>query len=117
MFETGLPDSEALRDVDDVTAVAAIEKWNRIEAIASARRLDAIAELTGRRCDKEGERAQWACDGWDSAAAEVASALGMAQGKASGQMCLALQLRHELPQVGALFLEGKVSYRVISAIA
>ena len=111
------PEPEALRDADDATVVAAIEEWNRIEAAAGARRLAAIAELTGRRCDKEGKRAEWACDGWDSAAAEVAAALGVRHNKASSQMQLALTLRHRLPKVAALYVEGKVSYRVISAIA
>ena len=97
--------------------VSAIEKWARLEAAAGARRLAAIAELTSRRCDKEGKRAEWACDGWDSVAAEVACALGMRHNKASSQMSLSLTLRHRLPQVASLYAEGKVSYRVISAIA
>src|ERR1700736_1045002 len=117
MFECMPPEPEALRDADDVTVVAAIEEGSRTEAAAGARRLAAIAELTSRRCDKEGKRAEWACDGWDSAAAEVAAALGVRHNKASSQMQLALTLRHRLPKVAALYVEGKVSYRVISAIA
>jgi Domain of unknown function (DUF222) len=69
------------------------------------------------RCDKPDERAHWACDFWDFAAAEVAAALGVGHGKASGQMQLSLTLRHRLPKVAALFMAGQVSYRVISAIA
>ena len=117
MFDSELSSVEALRGADDATVVAAIEEWNRVEAAAGARRLHAIAELTSRRCDREGQRAQWACDGWDSAAAEVAAALGVRHGKACSQMQLALALRHRLPRVAALYLEGKVSYRVIAAIA
>ncbi|MGB8501598.1 DUF222 domain-containing protein, partial [Mycobacterium sp.] len=69
-----------------------------------------------RRCDREGERASWACDGWDSAAGEVAAALGTSPKKASSQMQLGVTLRHQLRQVAALYLDGRVSYRVISAI-
>ncbi len=117
MFDTEtLPDPAALRDADDATVVAAIEKWHRLEAAASARRLHAIAELTGRRCDQQGERAHWSCDGWDGAAAEVAAALGVSHGKASSQMQLSLTLRDRLPRVAALYLDGRVSHRVISAI-
>jgi hypothetical protein len=57
MFDSLPPEPDALRSADDATVVAAIEEWARIEAAASARRLDAIAELTSRTCDKEDERA------------------------------------------------------------
>jgi Domain of unknown function (DUF222) len=117
MFDRGLPGPEALPGADDAEVVAAIEEWTRVAAAASARQLAAIAELTSRRCDKEDERAHWACDNWDFAAAEVAAAAGMSPKKASGQMQLALRLRHELPKVAALFLDGKTSYRVVSAIS
>ncbi|MFZ0832923.1 MAG: DUF222 domain-containing protein, partial [Mycobacterium sp.] len=117
MFETLPLALEALGDADDAALVAAVEGWARVEAAAGARRLAAIAELTSRRCDKEGTRAAWACDGWDSVAAEVACAMGVRHNKASSQMTLSLTLRHRLPRVAALYGEGKVSYRVISAIA
>ena len=97
--------------------VAAIEHWARLEAAAGARRLAAIAELVSRRCDKPDERAHWSCDFWDLAAAEVAAALGVGHTTASGQMQLGLTLRHRLPKVAALFMDGNVSYRVVSAIA
>jgi hypothetical protein len=116
VFDTLPPEPEALRRADDDALVDAIEEWARIEGAASARRLDAIAELTSRRCDQEGARASWACDGWDSVAGEVAAALGISPNKASSQMQLGLTLRHRMPKVAALYLEGKVSYRVISAI-
>jgi hypothetical protein len=82
-----------------------------------ARRLAAIAELTSRRCETDGERAHWACDNWDSAAAEVGAALGVRPRTASSQMQLSLTLRDRLPQVGALYLDGLVGARVVSAIA
>jgi hypothetical protein len=117
MFDTPRLDPAALSDADDAAVVAAIEQWAREEAAAGARRLRAIAELVSRRCDKPGERAHWSCDFWDFATAEVAAALGVSHAKASGQMQLSLTLRNRLPKVAALFISGKVSYRVVSAIA
>ena len=117
MFDTSRLDPAALSDADDAAVVAAIEQWAREEAAAGARRLRAIAELVSRRCDKPGERAHWSCDFWDFATAEVAAALGVSHAKASAQMQLSLTLRDRLPKVAALFIEGKVSYRVVSAIA
>jgi hypothetical protein len=58
--------------VGDGELVAAIEDGARQEAIAAGRRLAAIAELIRRRVDDDDARALWACDPWDSAAAEVA---------------------------------------------
>ena len=117
MFDHELSDPEVLRRAGDASVVAAIEECARVEAAAGARRLHAIAELTSRRCDKNDERAYWACDSWDFVAAEVAAALGVSHAKASSEMQLGLTLRHRLPKVGALYLDGKVGYRVVSAIA
>jgi hypothetical protein len=117
MFDMLLSDPGAVRHASDEAVVAAIEDFARLEAAASARRLEAIAELTSRRCDKEDERAHWACDSWDFVAAEVAAALGVSHRKASSQMHLGLTLRRRLPKVGALYMDGKVGYRVIGAIS
>ena len=57
--------------------IAAIEDGARQEAIAGARRLAAIAELTRRRVDDDDERVLWAFDAWDSAAAEVGAAMAV----------------------------------------
>ncbi|HEY7052143.1 MAG TPA: DUF222 domain-containing protein [Mycobacterium sp.] len=116
MFDTLPLQPEAFASADDDALVAAIEDWNRRSAAADASRLAAIAELTSRNCDKEGERAYWACDGWDSVAGEVAGALGTSPKRASAQMSLSLTLRHRLPKVAAVFLDGRVSSRVVSAI-
>jgi hypothetical protein len=117
MFDILPLDPAAFSDADDAAVVAAIEDWAQVEAAAGARRLAAIAELVSRRCDRPDERAHWACDFWDVAGAEVAAALGVNHSKASGQMQLSLTLRHRLPKLAALFIDGKVSYRVVSAIA
>ena len=101
---------------DDATVVAAIEDGARAEAVAAARRLAAIAELARRRVDDDDERANWAFDGWDSAAAEVAAAMTVGHRRASGQMRIAVALRDRLSRVAALYVQGLVNSRVVSAI-
>ena len=96
--------------------VAAIEDGVRQEAIAGARRLAAIAELTRRRIDDDDERALWAFDTWDSAAAEVAAAMGVGPRRASKEMRIAEALRDRLPAVAALYRKGALSTRVVSTI-
>jgi Domain of unknown function (DUF222) len=101
---------------DDATVVAAIEEGARAEAAAGARRLAAIAELARRRVVDDDARANWAFDGWDSAAAEVAAAMTVGHRRASGQMRIAVALRDRLPRVAALYMQGTLSSRVVSAI-
>jgi hypothetical protein len=101
---------------DDATVVAAIEEGARAEAAAAARRLAAIAELARRRVVDDGEQEYWAFDGWSSAAAEVAAAMTVGLRRASGQMRIAVALRDRLPRVAALYVQGAVSSRVVSAI-
>ncbi len=96
-----MPDPAKLRRSDDAALVAAIEECARAEAAVAARRLSAIAELT-RRCTASDQRANWSCDEWDAAAAEVAAALGLSHGRAAGQMYPSLAL-NRLPEVAALF--------------
>ena len=109
MFDT------RLRSASDATVVGVIEDLARDEARVAARRIAAISELVRRRCGDD-ERAHWACDPWDATAAEIGAALGVSRGRASGEMFLALSLRHRLPQVADLFAEGLISYRVCAAI-
>jgi Domain of unknown function (DUF222) len=101
---------------DDATVVAAIEDCARAEAAAAARRLAAIAELKRRRVLDDDERAFWACDWWDCAAAEVAAAMNISARRASGQMRIAEALRDHLPAVAELFRRGDLSARVVGAI-
>ena len=68
----------------DVELAAAIEDGCRQEAIAGARRMAAIAELIHRRVEDDDDRARWAFDPWDSAAAEVAAVMGIGSRRASG---------------------------------
>ena len=110
MFDT------LLRAATDAEVVAAIEDWAGAEARAAARRLAAIAELVRRRCGDD-DRAHWACDAWDATAAEVSAALNIMHGRASGQMYLGQALCRRLPRVAALFMAGRLSYRIFAAIA
>lgn len=110
MFDNGL------RSASDADVVTAITDLAREEARTAAKRVAAISELVRRRCGDD-ERAYWACDPWDAAAAEIGAALGVSRGCASRDMFLGLSLRYRLPQVADLFLEGLISYRVCAAIA
>ncbi len=116
MFDCLLPDVEALGRADDAAVVAAIAECARVEAIAAALRLAAIAELVARRADGPTDCAHWSCDNWDAIAAEVAAALGISHAMASGQMYLGVALRDRLPRVAALFAEGTLSARLASSI-
>ena len=96
---------------DDGALIDAITGWARAEATVTAHRLAAIAELAARRCGAElaASREQWACDGWDSAAAEIAAALSIGHRAAGTQMLQALRLRDRLPRVGALLAAGLIT--------
>jgi hypothetical protein len=105
-----------LRSSSDAAVVAVIGDSARAENRDAARRVAAVGELVARRCADD-ERAHWACDEWDAAAAEVSAILGVTQGRASGEMLMAMSLRHRLPMVAVLFSDGSLSYRVCAAIA
>src|SRR3954454_3087757 len=101
---------------DDATVVAAIEEETRAEAAAGARRLAAVAELARRRGADDDGRANWAFDGWASAAAGVPAAMTVGHRRASREMRIAVALRDRLPRVAALYMHGTLSSRVVSAI-
>lgn len=118
MFEsTGLPDLETLSEADEADLVAAITGWAQVETRAAARRLAAIAELTGRRCYDDPNRSRWACDSWDAVAAQVGAAMAVSHRKASSQMYLAQALRERLPKIAALFADGQLNTALVAAIA
>lgn len=110
MFESGFASA------DDATVVAAIEECARLEAATAARRLAAIAELTLRRTEPDGEHEHWVVDGWDCASAEVGAAMGISHRAASREMRIGQALRESLPKVGALFAAGRISAALISTI-
>lgn len=115
MFEE-LRDPATLAGADDATVVTAVAGWARAEAVASARRLAAIAELVHRHAIGPVDHGRWSCDNWDAIAAEISAAMGISHGMASGQMYLAVALRDRLPRVAALFAEGAISARLAAAM-
>ncbi|MCW2557914.1 MAG: 13e12 repeat-containing protein, partial [Mycobacterium sp.] len=114
-----LAQGDDVSHVDDVALVDAIIGWTRAEATVAHHRMAAIAELTTRRCAAEhaDERQLWACDGWDSAAAEIAAASGIGHRAASTQMHQGLALRHRLPLVAKLVAEGTLAARLAHTIS
>jgi hypothetical protein len=108
-------DVDELRGADDAAVIDAVTGWARLGAAADARKYAAIAELARRRTT--GEHARWACDDEAAAAAEVAAALNIGHGRASGEMDLAVVLRDRFPKVAALFLAGDVTARRVWLIA
>ena len=85
MFDNGL------RSASDADVVTAIADLAREEARTAAKRVAAISELVRRRCGDD-ERAYWACDPWDAAAAEIGAAArqnGMRSLRESGVLKLA----------------------------
>ena len=114
-----LAQCDDLPHVDDAALVDALTGWTRAAATVAHHRMAVIAELTHRRCASEQtvERELWACDGWDSAAAEIAAASGISPRTASTQMCQGLALRHRLPQVAKLVAEGTLAARLAHTIS
>lgn len=101
---------------DESALIAAIEQAAREEAQAGARKLAAIAELVNLTVDEDDERGMWAFDPWKNATCHVGAALSISQQRASAQMCIATALRYRLPKVAALYLQGRLSARLISEI-
>jgi hypothetical protein len=92
--------------------------WARVEAAATARRLTAMVVLLDRAYAADGsdDREQWYLDNWGAVAAEIGAEQNITQGAAAHQLLIATALRDRLPHVAALFADGLVSYRVVSAI-
>ena len=109
-----------IEDVYDSDAglVESISGCARTEAATAGRRLAAIAELATRRCGTElaRSRERWACDAWDSCAAEVAAELTISHRAASALMHQGLDLRDRFPAVGALLAQGAIAVRVATAV-
>jgi hypothetical protein len=92
--------------------------WARVEAAATARRLAAMVVLLDQAyaADGSADREQWYLDNWGAVAAEIGAEQNITQGAASHQLLIATALRDRLPAVAALFADGLVSYRAVSAI-
>lgn len=102
----------------DAALVESISACARAEAATAGRRLAAIAELATRRLGTElaASRERWACDAWDSCAAEVAAELTISHRSASALMHQGLDLRDRFPAVGALLAEGAIGVRVATTV-
>ncbi|MDT5347193.1 MAG: hypothetical protein QOH91_480 [Mycobacterium sp.] len=114
-----LAQGDDLPHVDDAALVDAVAGWTRAGATVAYNRMAAMAELTHRRCtsDQAVERELWACDGWDSAAAEIAAASSISPRTAGTQMCQALALRHRFPHVAKLVAEGTLAIGLAHTIS
>ena len=68
--------------------------------------------MTWRPFGRPRARERWACDAWDSCAAEIAADLVIGHRKASALMYQALDLRDRLALIGALLRRGDITLRV-----
>ena len=109
MSETGM-----MRALDDAALNLSITECARIEAATAGRRLAAIAELAHRRLGSvvARERRYFACDAWDSCAAEVGADLVIGHRAASAMLHQALDLRDRIPHIGALLADGRITLKV-----
>lgn len=115
MFDLKPSQTADLRRLSDADLAAEIAEQARMATAAEAAKSVAIAELVRRRCVDE--HPDWACDDWDACAAELSCVLTVSRQAASGLMRLAITLRDRLPKVAALFLDGRVSARIVGTIA
>lgn len=102
--------------LDESALLAAIEQAAREEAVAAARKSAAIAELVHLTVTCDEERDEWVYDSWADAASGLGAVLNMGHKRASGQMRIAVALRDRLPKVAALYVQGRLSARLISEI-
>jgi Domain of unknown function (DUF222) len=78
-----------------------------------AHQLLAIGEFGQRRLDQSsGEHDSWCVDDWEAIAAEI----GISRARAASQMHYGQALLERFPKLGAVFLAGRVDFRVIAAI-
>lgn len=101
---------------DDSGVVAAIAAASREQNAACGREMAAIGELYARRAAEQGDREQWAIDGHANMVAEIAAALNISRGRASGRLRYAIELRERLPKVAAVFAAGEIDFRMMAAL-
>jgi hypothetical protein len=102
---------------DDAGVVDAITCAARAQNAMCARELAAIGELYARRAPADdAERFNWAVDGHENVVAEVAAALGISRGRASGRLRYAIALRERLPRVAEVFARGAIDFRLMAAV-
>ena len=88
----------------------------RAESAAIARRLAAVGELYARRTLEWKDRELWCADPFEAVAAEVSAAQNISRGRAGTQIRYARELRERLPKIAAMFSEGAIDFRMVSAI-
>jgi hypothetical protein len=93
--------------------------FGRVENAACARRLAAMVAMLDAAYAEAGsaDRDEWCVDNWATVSARIATALHVSKRTASHQLIVALALRDRLRQVGALFADGLISYRMVATIA
>lgn len=103
-------------ELDESAVIAAIGQAAREEAEAGARKMAAIAQLAHMSVTYDEARDRWAYDSWAATATEVGAVLSVGHKRASGQMRIAVALRDRLPTVAERYLQGRLSFRLISEI-
>ncbi|ORV65263.1 hypothetical protein AWC03_02620 [Mycobacterium europaeum] len=93
-----------------------VREAGRAEARAAAERLVAVGDLLVLRCRDSGERADWAADAWEAAAAQVGAALGCSLAMAHTYLRYAMAMRERLPEVGNAFRAGEIDYRSFQTV-
>ena len=112
MFESELPTtSESTSLLEQADAAA------RVEAQATARRLNVVADLMSLRYRQLPDRSEWVVDLWDAMAAELAAALRISRALASRYMSDAELMRERLPKVGECLAAGDINYAMFNVIA
>jgi Domain of unknown function (DUF222) len=61
-------------------------------------------------------REQWRCDNWSAVCAQIGAAHAVTSAVVNGLLMDAVTLRERLPQVGAVFAEGLIGYRLVHLI-
>jgi Domain of unknown function (DUF222) len=103
--------------VGDARVVDAITHAARQQNAMCGRELAAVGELYARRAPQDDvDRENWAIDGHESLAAEVAAALGISRGRARGRLRYAIALRERLPRVAEVFARGLIDFRMMAAV-
>jgi hypothetical protein len=102
--------------LDESALITAVRQSARQEAQAGARKLAAIAQLAHLSVTYDEEHDHWVYDSWAATASEVGAALTIGHKRASGQMRIAVALRDRLPRLGALYVQGGLSARLVSEI-
>ena len=115
VFEDLPVDVDELRGADDAALIDAVTGWARCGC--GCRCPQVRRDRRAGAAPQHREHARWACDDADAAAAEIAAALNIGHGRASGEMDLAVVLRDRFPKVAALFLAGQLNARRVWLIA